>query len=144
MSADATAEQVLRRFEATLDAHHRSLPLWSRPREEAIFATLAAFDLMMLPLFLGLMGAGPRPQAVQKIKWLHDSLIHVMQFFWQESRELEVRPRAQQSLIEQGFALLSHCEYLLRSVNYEGEITPADKATILGQPQEHWTLWLQK
>jgi hypothetical protein len=34
--------------------------------------------------------------------------------------------------------------YPLRSINYEGEIAPADAATILAQPQEHWTLWLQK
>jgi hypothetical protein len=33
--------------------------------------------------------------------------------------------------------------YLLRFVNYESEIVPVDAATILGQPQEHWTLWLQ-
>jgi FkbM family methyltransferase len=34
--------------------------------------------------------------------------------------------------------------YPLRSINYEGEVLPTDTATILAQPQEHWTLWLQK
>jgi FkbM family methyltransferase len=34
--------------------------------------------------------------------------------------------------------------YLLRSINYEGEIVPVDADTILAQPQEHWTLHLQK
>jgi hypothetical protein len=34
--------------------------------------------------------------------------------------------------------------YLRRAINYEGEVVPADAATILGQPQEHWTLWLQR
>jgi hypothetical protein len=34
--------------------------------------------------------------------------------------------------------------YLLRSINYEGEIVPVEAAAILAQPQEHWTLWLQK
>lgn len=32
----------------------------------------------------------------------------------------------------------------LRYINYEGEIVPTDAATILTQPQEHWTLWLQR
>jgi FkbM family methyltransferase len=34
--------------------------------------------------------------------------------------------------------------YALRTINYDGEVVPADGATILGQPQEHWTLWLWK
>ncbi len=34
--------------------------------------------------------------------------------------------------------------YLLRSINYEGEVVPTEAAAILAQPQEHWTLWLSK
>jgi hypothetical protein len=34
--------------------------------------------------------------------------------------------------------------YALRTVGYEGDIVSADAATILAQPQEHWTLWLQR
>lgn len=34
--------------------------------------------------------------------------------------------------------------YALRTINYEGEIVETDRAAILGQPQEHWTLWLKK
>jgi FkbM family methyltransferase len=34
--------------------------------------------------------------------------------------------------------------YALRTINYEGEVVPTEAATILGQPQEHWTLWLRK
>jgi|DewCreStandDraft_2_1066082.scaffolds.fasta_scaffold02494_4 FkbM family methyltransferase len=34
--------------------------------------------------------------------------------------------------------------YALRAINYEGELVPTDSDTILAQPQEHWTLWLQK
>jgi FkbM family methyltransferase len=32
--------------------------------------------------------------------------------------------------------------YRRRAINYEGEVVPTKAATILGQPQEHWTLWL--
>ncbi|MDW8264108.1 MAG: FkbM family methyltransferase, partial [Gemmataceae bacterium] len=32
--------------------------------------------------------------------------------------------------------------YALRNVGYEGDLVPTDAATILAQPQEHWTLWL--
>ncbi|MFN4261634.1 MAG: FkbM family methyltransferase [Gemmataceae bacterium] len=32
--------------------------------------------------------------------------------------------------------------YLLRSINYEGEVVPVEPDMILAQPQEHWTLWL--
>jgi FkbM family methyltransferase len=34
--------------------------------------------------------------------------------------------------------------YLLRSINYEGEVVPVGADTILAQPQEHWTLWVQR
>jgi hypothetical protein len=34
--------------------------------------------------------------------------------------------------------------YLLRSINYEGEVVPVEADTILAQPREHWTLYLQK
>jgi hypothetical protein len=34
--------------------------------------------------------------------------------------------------------------YLLRSINYEGEVGPTDPDTILARPQEHWALWLQR
>lgn len=34
--------------------------------------------------------------------------------------------------------------YALRYVNYEGEIVLSDATTVLANPQEHWTLWLQR
>jgi hypothetical protein len=45
----------------------------------------------------------------------------------------------------QALSLLHQTEragYRLRTVSYEGEIVPTDAATILAQPQEHWSLWL--
>jgi hypothetical protein len=93
-----------------LDSFHRTLPLWSHSRPEAIFATLAAFDLMMLPICIGIAGAGPNPHAVQKVKGYHDSLIYAMRFFWEESHDMVVRPTTERQLIEQGFDFLSHCE----------------------------------
>jgi FkbM family methyltransferase len=47
----------------------------------------------------------------------------------------------------QAVSLLHQVEragYHLRAINYEGEVVPTEAATILGQPQEHWTLWLQR
>lgn len=38
--------------------------------------------------------------------------------------------------------LIERAGYALRKVGYEGDIVPTDAATILAQPQEHWTLWL--
>ena len=35
-------------------------------------------------------------------------------------------------------------DYLLRSINYEGEVVPVRADTIRAQPQEHWTRWLQR
>jgi hypothetical protein len=32
----------------------------------------------------------------------------------------------------------------LRSIHYDGEVVLTDADTILAQPHEHWTLWLQK
>src|SRR5260370_40309594 len=108
MSRNTPEGQILTKFEAVLDLHHRTLPLWQEPRPEAIFATLAAFDLMMLPLTIGLVGAGRNPHTIQKIKGYHDSLIFAMQFFWKESQEMKVRPKADRLLIEKAFGLLSH------------------------------------
>jgi FkbM family methyltransferase len=45
----------------------------------------------------------------------------------------------------QAVSLLHQVEragYHLRAINYEGEVVPTEAATILGQPQEHWNLWL--
>jgi FkbM family methyltransferase len=38
---------------------------------------------------------------------------------------------------------LERAGYVLRTINYDGDIAPTDVATILAQPQEHWTLWIQ-
>lgn len=34
--------------------------------------------------------------------------------------------------------------YSLRSIGYEGDPVPTDPETIIAQPKEHWTLWLQR
>lgn len=39
---------------------------------------------------------------------------------------------------------IERAAYPLRSINYEGEIAPVDTDTILAQPREHWTLFLQR
>ncbi|ADV63923.1 hypothetical protein Isop_3361 [Isosphaera pallida ATCC 43644] len=39
---------------------------------------------------------------------------------------------------------IEHAGYLLRSINYEGEVVPVAADTILAQPQEYWTLLIQK
>jgi hypothetical protein len=110
MSRDTPEGQTLTKFEALLDSYHRTLPLWKHARPEAIFATLAAFDMMMLPICMGVVGAGPNPHAVQKVKGFHDSLIYAMRFFWEESQNLVVRPLAERQLIEKAFDFLSHCD----------------------------------
>ncbi|MBM3982760.1 MAG: FkbM family methyltransferase [Planctomycetes bacterium] len=33
--------------------------------------------------------------------------------------------------------------FALRCIDYDGEVVSTDAATILAQPQEHWTLWLK-
>ena len=45
------------------------------------------------------------------------------------------------------FSLLLQIEaagYPLRAINYDGDIVETDRAAILAQPQEHWTLWIQR
>jgi FkbM family methyltransferase len=47
----------------------------------------------------------------------------------------------------QALALLHQIEaagYLLRAINFEGEIVETDRESILSRSLEHWTLWLQK
>jgi len=49
--------------------------------------------------------------------------------------------------LPQAMSLLHQIEtagYSLRVINYEGEIIETERAAILGQPQEHWALWLQR
>jgi hypothetical protein len=33
--------------------------------------------------------------------------------------------------------------YSLRFVNYDGDVAPADSATIISNPLAHWILWLR-
>src|ERR1700709_2470232 len=47
----ADSEAILRRFEAeVLDTFHTTLPLWPVERRKAIYALMAAFDTMILPM----------------------------------------------------------------------------------------------
>jgi len=49
--------------------------------------------------------------------------------------------------LPQAMSLLHQIEtasYRLMAIDYEGEIVETDRAAILGLPQEHWTLWLQR
>lgn len=39
---------------------------------------------------------------------------------------------------------VEHAGGPLRRINYQGEIVPIDATTIMSQPHEHWTLWLQR
>src|SRR4051812_28824673 len=110
MSRETPEGRLLTKFEGLLDTHHKALPLWSQPRPEAVFATLAAFDLTMLPIAIGAAGAGPNPYAMQKVKGYHDSLIYAMRFFWEESKNLRVRPTSETRLIDQAASYLLHCD----------------------------------
>ena len=110
MSRQTPEGRILTKFEAMLDSHHRTLPLWSQPRPEAIFASLAAFDLMMLPISIGMIGTGPDPFAVQKVKGYHDSLIYAMRFFWEKAQNLDVRPTTERQVIEQAAEFLLYCD----------------------------------
>jgi FkbM family methyltransferase len=45
----------------------------------------------------------------------------------------------------QALSLLHQIEsagYPLRTINFEGEVVETDRAAIIGQPNEHWALWL--
>lgn len=43
-------DRLLRLFEQQLDSYHMSLPLMRRPRATALYAVMAAYDSMLLPL----------------------------------------------------------------------------------------------
>lgn len=52
---------------------------------------------------------------------------------------LQRDPRQTIGLLHQ----IERAGYALRTINYEAEVVPVDANTILAQPHEHWTLWLQ-
>lgn len=53
-------------------------------------------------------------------------------------RHLHRDPPQTLSLVHQ----IESAGYLLRVINYDGEIVETDRAAVLSQPKEHWTLWL--
>jgi hypothetical protein len=109
MSRETLEGQILTKFEKMLDSHHRTLPLWSQPRPVGIFATLAGFDMLMLPIAIGVSGVSPNPYTVQKVKGYHDSLTHAMRFFWSDARTLDVRPTNERHVLEQAIEFLLYC-----------------------------------
>jgi len=68
VNRDTIQGRALTRLEAELDAHYKTLPLWSVPRPEARFAVLAAFDLSLHPLVLTSLHAATNPFAAQRHK----------------------------------------------------------------------------
>lgn len=103
-------DQLLTQYEAMLDSHHKSLAIWKSPRPAALFATLAAFDTMIVPLTMGLLQEIPTPYTIQKIKSYHDSIIWAMRFFWNDKQDLNIAPVIDQSAIENAYELITHCE----------------------------------
>jgi hypothetical protein len=106
MSADIT---FFRQAESVLDNAHTTLPLWSRSHPESTFAILAAFDMMMIPLGLGIAGVEPNVSTVQKAKEYHDALIYALRFFFNDDNRLPIRPTNNKRLIEEAFDFLRHC-----------------------------------
>jgi hypothetical protein len=109
MDLTTNDEAVFRGYEAILDSHHRTLALWQRPRPKAIFTLLAAFDLHVLPIMLGIGAVSENPGSVQYIKSTHDGLIHALRFFWQDAQNLGVEPAVDSTLVAEGFDFLKHC-----------------------------------
>ena len=111
MSRNTPEAQLLTKFEKeVLDPFHCSLKLWSRPRPEAIFATLAAFDLLNAPTALVLPTVSPNAGSVQQLKWLHDSLIFALRFFWHEQPISAISPILSDGIVAEAAEFLLHCK----------------------------------
>jgi hypothetical protein len=83
MPLDANSEKLFRDFEVNvLDVHHQTLPLWQRPKPQALLSLLAQFDCnailsLLMPGGAPVMGAvqvfkSGEEALTQAIKWFHD------------------------------------------------------------------------
>lgn len=122
MTRNTPEGQSLTRLEEdVLDVFHRTLPLWNRPRPVAIFATLAAFDLLNAPTALFLPGVAANPGSIQQLKWLHDSLIVALRFFWQDEHFHTIDPVVSADITTEAMKFLVHAKnYALLSDFHTG------------------------
>src|SRR5438132_1200910 len=93
MPEESITEAAFRRYEREhLDVHHRTLALWSRPRDVAVFAFLAAFDSIIAPITHGLHRGFPDPNT-QYAQSLRDGLIHGLRFLGPDVQGVAVTPQ---------------------------------------------------
>ena len=109
MNRNSPEGRLLTAYEAKLDTFHETLPLWSQPRPAGRFALLAAFDLLNAVVPLGLTAARPQPFAVQQIKWLHDSLMYALQFYWRAEPVMTAAAQVSPAVLDGAFGFLRHC-----------------------------------
>jgi hypothetical protein len=126
MIADSESERLLRLYETTvLDAHHRTLPLWTCPRPEAIFATLCQFDCNAL-LSLLVPPDQYNVGIVQLFKGMEEGLSQALRWLTADEKTFEVVPTTENGIIEMAG---NYCQF---SAKY---VTIADFHKMYGRGQ---------
>lgn len=102
-------DRLLRKFERDLDLYHNSLPLMGRNPEAALYAVMAAYDSMLLPLRdisvqIDEKAIGSR-QAIQAII---QSINPALLWITSEARAVCPDPAADADLIDDGGNFLTH------------------------------------
>ena len=106
---DPAAEALFRRFEMeVLDVHHRTLPLWARPRGTALYAILSAFDARM-PLILGTTETvAARHRAAVRFKDVEEGLSYAVRWLHEGSPTVAVVPTDDQAILGEADEFLVH------------------------------------
>ena len=109
MLFDPAAEALFRRFEMeVLDVHHRTLPLWARPRGTALYAILSAFDARM-PLILGTTETvAARHRAAVRFKDVEEGLSYAVRWLHEASPTVAVVPTDDQAILGEADEFLVH------------------------------------
>ena len=106
-------DYLLRKFEReVLDVHHRSLPLYGRPKNIALYALLAAFDSnLVVYATLNEIGVNREVGTMQFTKNMHEAINPALRWVLEKEGPVDPTPVSEGAIIEEAGRFLVHATF---------------------------------
>lgn len=102
-------EILLRKYESeVLDIYHKSFLFWNLPRNQALYAVMAAYDSMLLPISVA-GDAATAPGSRQYFKSIEDGFVQALRWIFSDTTNLEPISISSQEIIESALEFLIYC-----------------------------------
>ena len=106
-------DYLLRKFEReVLDVHHRSFPLYGRPKNIALYALLAAFDSnLVVHATLNEIGANREVGTMQFTKAMHEAINPALRWVLEGEGPVDPTPVSEGAIVEEAGRFLVHATF---------------------------------